>query len=167
MGRYRLGASRSLIASRNSDSTRSLHKGRPPMHCNTCRALNPDDAQYCSSCGRELAAAPSGKPVGDLLAAAATEVGLGTGTLLLGRYRIRRQIGIGGRLLPHRSSGGPSGSDSGLRHWPSRLRLHTSSGHGAAGTSPHGICQLSNIRKAKIPTHGPATAGPAQSTAGR
>ncbi len=66
------------------------------MHCSYCRTVNPDDGLFCSACGRDLAPTSNRKPVSDPIGAAATEFGLAAGTILLKRYRIQRQIGIGG-----------------------------------------------------------------------
>ena len=78
------------------------------MFCNYCGVANALDARFCNSCGRSLAVTPasaggselSGSPVraverhaGD---PALTEMGLPINTVLAGRYRVRRELGMGG-----------------------------------------------------------------------
>ncbi len=66
------------------------------MFCNYCRASNPDDGRFCSCCGRDLTPTPVTSEPQDPLRSAPTEMTLPPGTMLLNRYRILRELGVGG-----------------------------------------------------------------------
>ncbi|MGC8926282.1 MAG: zinc-ribbon domain-containing protein, partial [Calditerrivibrio sp.] len=73
------------------------------MYCNKCGAKNPDDSQFCVSCGADLRhVTPSkAKPATDTdIGTADTiydrSIGLSEGTLLGNRYRLEKELGRGG-----------------------------------------------------------------------
>ena len=66
------------------------------MFCSYCRAVNSEDAVFCSACGRNLAPVSASRQGPDSLAGVPTEMGLPAGALLLERYRIQKPIGLGG-----------------------------------------------------------------------
>ncbi len=76
------------------------------MFCSYCGAQNPDDGRFCSVCGRGLSSVPSSHcgvrtvetPASGAASefSAATELGLQSDTVLIDRYLIRRELGMGG-----------------------------------------------------------------------
>jgi len=66
------------------------------MYCSYCRASNPNDGRFCSSCGRSLVPTPDSSQPQDPLRSVPTEMTLPPDTLLLNRYRILRELGVGG-----------------------------------------------------------------------
>ncbi len=66
------------------------------MYCNYCGANNPDDSRYCGQCRHPLVpTVPPEAPL-DPLNSAQTELGLAPGTLLINRYRVLKELGMGG-----------------------------------------------------------------------
>jgi hypothetical protein len=77
------------------------------MFCSYCGAPNPDDGRFCAACGRGLAATPASvgaRPRSTPASASGhnapmgseTELGLHINSILINRYRVRRELGIGG-----------------------------------------------------------------------
>jgi formylglycine-generating enzyme required for sulfatase activity len=66
------------------------------MFCIYCRAVIPEDAVFCSACGRGLTPVSASRQGLDSLAGMPTEMGLPAGALLIDRYQIQESIGLGG-----------------------------------------------------------------------
>ncbi len=66
------------------------------MYCSQCGSTNPDDGRFCTACGKTLSSPSKGRTVTGPLDIAPTEMGFMPDTLLMGRYRIRRELGVGG-----------------------------------------------------------------------
>jgi formylglycine-generating enzyme required for sulfatase activity len=66
------------------------------MFCSYCRATNPEDAIFCSGCGRDITLPPGQRSTPGSIESEQTDLGLVSGSLLSQRYRIQKTIGIGG-----------------------------------------------------------------------
>ena len=66
------------------------------MYCSYCGSTNPDDGRFCAACGKTLSSPSKAQTAAGPLDLAQTELGFLPDTLLMGRYRIRREIGVGG-----------------------------------------------------------------------
>jgi hypothetical protein len=91
------------------------------MFCNHCGAPNADGSRFCAACGLAITS-PSVKaaPVNSLNGVQ-TETGLTTGVILNNRYRIVKELGLGGmgaRLPGRRSEAGDTGRHQGPAQRP-------------------------------------------------
>jgi serine/threonine protein kinase len=66
------------------------------MYCSYCGSANPADGRFCAACGRTLTNSSKGRTALGPLDLAQTELGFLPDTLLMGRYRIRQELGVGG-----------------------------------------------------------------------
>jgi serine/threonine protein kinase len=66
------------------------------MFCSYCRAMNPEDAVFCSDCGRDITLSSGKRSTPGPLESEQTDLGLVIGSLLSERYRIQKIIGVGG-----------------------------------------------------------------------
>jgi serine/threonine protein kinase len=66
------------------------------MFCTYCRAPNPEDAAFCSACGRDITTSSGKNSNSGPLESEPTDLGLVIGSLLSQRYRIQKTIGVGG-----------------------------------------------------------------------